>query len=212
MPLPATNPAAPLRVCRIRGGQTDAQVALIVEWARANRIDPATVDSTNGFEINYGDGLIWWRDHQTGRPQSSRLLIGPSAELLTAVGRIDQPAPAAPPVRRRGVVLVDEDQLGRLLRLPDDWRVLAFQPYPMRLAIGLLVEGPGLPECHPGAEPPLVDTPAPPAESVGYATAVNAIERCAHAGHADPTDETARACLACTRDAVVALLTGRRTG
>ncbi len=56
-------------------------------------------------------------------------------------------------------VLGDEERLVRLLDLPAGWRVLAFQPYPLRLAIGVLVEGPDLPECAPGMEPAIVTVP-----------------------------------------------------
>ena len=68
--------------------------------------------------------------------------------------------PTVPPARRRGVVLVDEERLIRLLNLPKDWRPLAFQVYPIRMSIGVLVEGPDLPEVHPGCEAPFVDPPA----------------------------------------------------
>jgi hypothetical protein len=63
-------------------------------------------------------------------------------------------------MRRRGVVLVDEDQLVRLLALPAAWRVLGFQPFPVRMSIGVLVEGPDLPEYAAGCEPPFVEPPA----------------------------------------------------
>lgn len=65
---------------------------------------------------------------------------------------------AAPPpgVRRRGVILLDEQELAYALRLPDEWRLIGFEPKPIRLSIAVHVEGDGLPECPLGAEAPFV--------------------------------------------------------
>ena len=116
------------------------------------------------------------------------------------------------PVRRRGVVLVDEEQLARLLALPEAWRVLAYQPYPVRASIGVLVEGPDLPECALGAEPPFVEPPAPAGGGLHArllplirAAIAGAADRCQHT---DPSPMVDLPCPECAAAAVVELLTG----
>lgn len=66
-----------------------------------------------------------------------------------------------PSARRRGVVLIDEIELARSLRLPEGQRILGFQPDHLRASIAVLVEGDGLPECAPGTEPPRINAADP---------------------------------------------------
>lgn len=61
------------------------------------------------------------------------------------------------PVRRRGIVRLDENLLARLIDLPDGQRIIGFRDDPMRLCIEVGVEGDGLPECPLNAEPQVVD-------------------------------------------------------
>lgn len=141
-----------------------------------------------------------------------------------------EPAPElvaqAPALRRRGVVLVDEEQLARLLALPEAWRMLGFQPFPARMSIGVLVEGPDLPECPLGAEPPFVDPPggslattAPPDPAAAVIeerfaarlrdAIAGATAACEHPEDMDgAVYPPRRACAECAAAAVLALLRG----
>lgn len=211
--------SAPVRPYRIPGGQTDDQVEMLRQWARANKIDPATVDGVIGFEVYPGEKLIRWREHTgaagAGTPRADALLVEPSPELLAALG-----VPVQEP-RGRGVVLVDEEYLGRLLALPGSWRVLGFQPFPIRMSIGVLVEGPDLPVCALGAEPPFVEPPdAPPLTSRGggemqarllplvRAAIAGAADRCDHGDPGYDVGGPPRTCVECAAAAVVELLAG----
>jgi hypothetical protein len=205
--------SAPVRMYRLPGGQTDAQVALLCEFARANNIDPATVDGVTGFEVYLEERLIRWREHSgqagTGRPRAEPLLVEPSPELLAALG-----VPSWAP-RRRGVVQVDEEQLVRLLALPETWRVLALQPFHVRQSIGVLVEGPDLPECAPDAEPPFVEPPARAGAELHArllplirAAIAGAMGRCEHPDPGGPIYDPVRPCPECAAAAVVELLAG----
>lgn len=206
--------SGPIRPYRLPGGQTDAQVALLCDWAHANKIDPATVDGVTGFEVYPQERLIRWREHTgvagAGRPRAEPLLVEPSPELLAALG-----VPSRPP-RRRGVVLVDEEQLARLLALPPAWRVLGFQPFPVRMSIGVLVDGPDLPEYALGAEPPIVEPP-PPGNAgelqarllpLIRAAIAGAMGRCEHPDPGGPIYDPVRPCPECAAAAVVELLAG----
>ncbi len=61
------------------------------------------------------------------------------------------------PVRRRGVFRIDEQMLADLINLPEGQRVIGFRTDPARLCIDVYVEGEGLPECPPMAEPQIVN-------------------------------------------------------
>jgi hypothetical protein len=69
----------------------------------------------------------------------------------------DATATAVKPIRRRGIVRLDENLLDRLLVLPDGQRIIGFRNDPMRMCIEVGVEGDGLPECQLNAEPQVVD-------------------------------------------------------
>lgn len=62
------------------------------------------------------------------------------------------------PMRNRGVFRIGEDILERLIDLPKGQRIIGFRTDPMRLCIDFHLEGDGLPETHPLAEPPIVNT------------------------------------------------------
>jgi hypothetical protein len=107
--------------------------------------------------------------------------------------------------RQRGVVLFDESALARLTRMPAHWRLIGFQLFPLRLAIGLHVEGDGLPECAHGAEPPIIDPPPPAALDVDR-VAAEIRAAMALCDHPDPAGLIyQRVCPACAAAAVVAL-------
>lgn len=61
------------------------------------------------------------------------------------------------PVRRRGVFRLDEEILARIIDLPDGQRIIGFRADSARLCIDVCVEGEGLPECAPAAEPRIVN-------------------------------------------------------
>ena len=60
-------------------------------------------------------------------------------------------------VRRRGVFRLHEEILNRIINVPDGQRIIGFRADPLRLSIDVCVEGEGLPECPPGAEPYVVN-------------------------------------------------------
>ncbi len=61
------------------------------------------------------------------------------------------------PVRRRGIFRIDEQTLADLINLPEGQRVIGFRTDPAQLCIDVCVEGDGLPECPPMAEPKVVN-------------------------------------------------------
>lgn len=60
------------------------------------------------------------------------------------------------PVRRRGIVRLDENVLCELIRLPEGQRIIGFRPDFARLCIDVCVEGDGLPEVITSGEAPVV--------------------------------------------------------
>lgn len=63
-------------------------------------------------------------------------------------------APLARQPRRRGVVVLGEEQLERLVRPGPGQRIIGFAPDPIRLAVLVHLEGDGLPEVAPDSFPP----------------------------------------------------------
>lgn len=61
-------------------------------------------------------------------------------------------------MNHRGIVWITHDTLHRLLYLPEDQWVTTVAADWQRMAVGVVVAGPSLPECAPGAEPMTVDT------------------------------------------------------
>lgn len=53
----------------------------------------------------------------------------------------------------RAVVWLHEETLAGVLRLRGDQRVISVVTEPVRLSIGVVIEGPGLPECEPACYP-----------------------------------------------------------
>jgi hypothetical protein len=53
----------------------------------------------------------------------------------------------------RAVVWLHEETLAGVLRLRGDQRVIAVVSEPVRLSIGIVIEGAGLPECEPSCHP-----------------------------------------------------------
>jgi hypothetical protein len=200
----------PVRVCRMPGRQTSAQVDQIASWVRANNIDPATVDGVYGVVVDYQERTLRWRDHVPGggagkgEPRTGPLLIEPSADLVDTV------AVPSPPVRHRGLVLLDEEKLARMLRLPPEWRLIGFTTLFAQLAIGVHVEGDGLPECTPGDEAPIVELPRPAPGELAVGVAAAAAEACRAARHTDRRNvPVAGACVECVAAAVDDLLADR---
>jgi hypothetical protein len=67
-------------------------------------------------------------------------------------------------IRRRGIVMLTQEDLWRLLALgPDEW-VSGVLPDPIRDAILIRIEGPTLPEVDAGLVPPYVERPFAMAE------------------------------------------------
>lgn len=58
----------------------------------------------------------------------------------------------------RGIVWITHEDLRQLLYLPENQWVATVAADWQRMAVGVVVAGPGLPECAPGAEPMTVDT------------------------------------------------------
>ncbi|GAA0528641.1 hypothetical protein GCM10010172_06540 [Paractinoplanes ferrugineus] len=61
-------------------------------------------------------------------------------------------------MKHRGIYRIDEEQLARLLKLPAGQHVTSVTTSFERLSVLIMVEGEGLPEVHPGTEPPIVGT------------------------------------------------------
>lgn len=59
----------------------------------------------------------------------------------------------ARPPRNRGVFMIDEERLSRLLRLPPGQRIIGFEPRFLTLSIAVHLEGDGLPEAAESSEP-----------------------------------------------------------
>lgn len=59
-------------------------------------------------------------------------------------------------MRNRGIILLDELAIERMISLPAGQRVIGFEPRPVMLSLAVHVEGEGLPEVYPGAESPIV--------------------------------------------------------
>jgi hypothetical protein len=57
---------------------------------------------------------------------------------------------------RRGIWVLDEDDIAKLIGLPKGQRVIGVHEDWQRLLILVAVEGEGLPEVVPGSDPPIV--------------------------------------------------------
>ena len=57
---------------------------------------------------------------------------------------------------KRGIWVIDEEELTRLLQLPEGQRVVGVRDDWQRMSILVCVEGDGLPEVTPGTEAPIV--------------------------------------------------------
>lgn len=60
----------------------------------------------------------------------------------------------------RGIVWITHEDLRQLLYLPEDQWVATVAADWQRMAVGVVVAGPGLPDCAPGAQPATIDTDA----------------------------------------------------
>lgn len=110
----------------------------------------------------YPENLV----HRYGETCAERLGLATHRWRLTGHGQegadLFTTYPEEPDVpvtsHHRGVVYIDEEELARLLRLPDGQAVLGLRDDFTRQAIAVLVEGPGLPEVPVGTDAPEVHT------------------------------------------------------
>lgn len=89
--------------------------------------------------------------------------LNPAGVAAIPVVTSSEPPPVPPPPsgrqprdRRRGIVIVPESDIERLVRLEPGQRIAGMRDDPLRQAFLVLIEGDGLPEVHEMCDPPYV--------------------------------------------------------
>lgn len=75
---------APGSFALVQGADTPEEARLIGEWARANDLDPGTIDGAIGVRADYAGRQLIWFHRLTGQRHTAPMLVEPSAEVLNA--------------------------------------------------------------------------------------------------------------------------------
>lgn len=88
------------------------------------------------------------RTAMTRRPALSKAHADCVVCAQLAAEQAARPAPA--PARRRGKIVITQERMRQLLRLPESVEIVHMWAHPDPNSVSVLVEGPGLPAVPPG--------------------------------------------------------------